>query len=369
MTHLETAVKYKLQFAWERCHNITKVARDLKLNPKTVRRWVSRFETTGKMDIKPGRGRKPRLDESAASLAGDLLLSGKFANATEVAAELHKLGKSKGGSPVNRTTLTRHAKAFAKARGEPIQPDTSKPVKMLSAQNIQARLDFCEVNKTRAWGAVMFTDRKKFHFTYPGSAVHRVGWVKKGERRQATKVSNPMAVNLYAGITKYGVTKPHIVAGTSKTATNFKTKKGQPARNITAAEYKQVVSQTLLPEGKRLFQAAGHSSFWLQQDNDPCHAKAAQEAIAEWNQLNPGFQVYLLPNWPANSPDLNPIENLWAWIDRNANASGCNFFAQYKTCVLDTLKTVPQEMVARLVRSMKDRVYDCIAVGGEKTSY
>ena len=41
--------------------------------------------------------------------------------------------------------------------------------------------------------------------------------------------------------------------------------------------------------------------------------------------------------------------------DREANASGCICFCQYKTCVLNTLKTVPQEMVARLVRSMNGR--------------
>ena len=134
-------------------------------------------------------------------------------------------------------------------------------------------------------------------------------------------MNKPLAVNLYGGITKFGViTKAHLVAGTSKMATEFKNKKGHGAKNITAAEYKQVVAETLFPEGKRIFLLlACHLTFILMQDNDPCHLKAAQEAIDEWNERNPGFKVTLLPNWPANSPDLNLIENVWSWLSRKAN--------------------------------------------------
>ena len=91
----------------------------------------------------------------------------------------------------------------------------------------------------------MITDRKKFFFRYPGSVVKRVEWLRKGERRIASRPNNSQAVNMYAGITKHGVTKPHLVTGTSKMATTFKNMKGIAARNITSQEYETVCLETL----------------------------------------------------------------------------------------------------------------------------
>jgi hypothetical protein len=55
------------------------------------------------------------------------------------------------------------------------------------------------------------------------------------------------------------------------------------------------------------------------QDNAPCHrAKIVQKVFKKFN-------VQVLP-WPANSPYLNPIENLWAWLNKKVYEKG-NFNA------------------------------------------
>ena len=46
------------------------------------------------------------------------------------------------------------------------------------------------------------------------------------------------------------MTKLHIVAGTTGHKTAHLNQKGSMARNITASEYKEVLEQTLLPEGR-----------------------------------------------------------------------------------------------------------------------
>lgn len=113
--------------------------------------------------------------------------------------------------------------------GEELLALRGKPSRELAAKAKQERLKFCMDNRTRSWGTVMFTDRKKFTFSYPGVMVQPVTWVVKGRltpRRTARSVNHAQVVNVYAGICKYGITRFHVVAGTSGHHTAYCTKKG-----------------------------------------------------------------------------------------------------------------------------------------------
>ena len=83
-------------------------------------------------------------------------------------------------------------------------------------------------------------------------------WVRKGKKSEAPTVNHPMTLNVYTGITKYGVTACHVVAGTSKQTSRFKNRKGVAAHNITSQEYKAVMKDTLLPQGAQLFKRTGN---------------------------------------------------------------------------------------------------------------
>ena len=67
--------------------------------------------------------------------------------------------------------------------------------------------------------------------------------------------------------------------------------------------YEKVLQDYLLPEFEAAKSLGG--DWKLMQDNAPCHkrimAYLAQKRV----------EMIL---WPPYSPDMNPIENLWAWM-------------------------------------------------------
>jgi hypothetical protein len=157
------------------------------------------------------------------------------------------------------------------------------------------------------------------------------------------------------------------VAGTSKQQSKYTNKKGQRSKNITAGEYQDVLKATLLPEGKRIFNAKGVAQWQLQQDNDPSH-REGPVIIQEWSSSH-SSSITVLGKWPPNSPDLNPIENVWAYVQGKVNSLGCKSFEEFKLAVLDQVKAVPLSMLNNLFNSMPKRMAKVIQLEGDKTKY
>jgi len=306
------------------------------------------------------------MDEDVSRQAADLLLSGNFNGAKHVAQELHKKGQT--SRVLHPTTITRHAKEVGDVDGTEIIAKFGKPVKELSVKNKLQRLKFCKSNRRTNWSNVMITDRKKFFFKYPGVSVKPCAWVRKGEQRKCPQVNNPSHVNMYAGITQYGVTKPHFVTGTTGMTTTFKNQKGVTARNITISEYEHVVATTLLPEGARLFGNQGISAWVLQQDNDPTHKKGSQRALDKYKAKFKNPPKILL-DWPPNSPDLSPIENAWGIVQAKLDARGCKSFEEFKVALIEEWNKMEKSTYTKLMGSLKGRIVKCIEKEGEKFGY
>lgn len=351
---------------YHKCKNYSLTARRLKTNPKTVKLWVHRSEAIGDVVSLKSPGRPQKLDDEACTSAEGMLLDTEHPGTLKsVTKELNE----KSGSDASRWTVSMSVKSFCKRKGQPVHADSRRPQKLLSADTMQKRLQFCKENKNRNWSHVMFTDRCKFHHTYVGGVVKKTIWRRVGDRRVAPRVNHASCFNVYAGITKFGVTTMHVVAGITSYQSAFTNKKGDPAKSITSAEYRHVMSSTFLPQGTRLFSNAGMSMWWLQQDNDPSHKKAVHEALSEWNQTHQGNTVQLLPQWPPNSPDLNPIENIWSYVQEEVEKAGCKDLKSFCETVQHTFANIPKIHMNKLFTSMRKRLQICLARDGDHTGY
>ena len=79
--------------------------------------------------------------------------------------------------------------------------------------------------------------------------------------------------------------------------------------------------------------------------------------------------VNVLP-WPAGSPDMNPIEHIWYYLGIKAQARGnVHNLRDLENALIQEWNNIPNVVIRRYVRSMRDRLVPCINSRGGHTRY
>lgn len=189
------------------------------------------------------------------------------------------------------------------------------------------------------WSKWIFSDEKKFNLDGPDG--YRYYWKIEGmDDKIFSRDSNSRrSVMVWGAISKNGCT-PLV----------------EVPKKCNATKYCELLKEGLIP-----YYDDGDV---FQQDGASCHRARETQRFLEENRIE------TVP-WPAKSPDLNPIENVWGWMvkDMYFGKPAYKNVQELKGAVFDSWKRIPDSLIDKLIDSMPRRMHKVIEMKGKSIDY
>lgn len=129
--------------------------------------------------------------------------------------------------------------------------------------------------------------------------------------------------------------------------------------SINGDRYAELL-ENVIPQTKRNLNMP---SPYLLQDKASVHM--TQRVFEARTNLN----IKSLENYPANSPDLNPIEELWSFWKSKVMAREPKTLQQLQTYALQEWTNLPLEKLRRFIKRLPNTLKEVVSMNGEYTHY
>lgn len=320
------------------------VARELNLSQSSVSRVYRRYRETGSFN------RRPRTSNQRATSARDdrFIINKCLRNRHATGVSIQKELLQVRDVAVSEWTVRRRLKEASLVPKRPARGP------QLTAAHRQARLAFAQHHANwsiEQWSSVLFTDESRMCI-YGSDRRERV-YRRPGERYAQCCIRETVAYGggscmMWAGISYEEKTELVFIPG------------GGRGGGLTAERYiREILQEHVMPQ-REIY----GESFVLMQDNARPHvARTVRRYLSE--------AAIVLMDWPARSPDLNPIEHMWEEVKRRVRTRNVAplTIEGLKSALEEEWQGIPQETVKKLIRSMKNRCEAVIRVRGGNTSY
>ena len=164
-------------------------------------------------------------------------------------------------------------------------------------------------------------------------------WALKDQGKFSAPISD-VKVNIWAAVSIKGATSLYIYH-----------------QNLNGTLYSQILQERrqqmdkLMPRG-----------YYYFHDKSKIHIS---KAVNDWAKDN----QFLLNLIPVKSSDLNPVENLWAWLKRSVAKDSPRNEAALIRSLNKNWKKVDKDFILPFMTSIRDRCNQCIERKGDYTDY
>jgi transposase len=333
--------------------SVSQIVKTTHRSPTFVRKWLHRSdEGDTSMEDRPRAGRPTKITRGVYSF-----LRSKMYGVVRASPRLMGNKLKRTGIDVSQRTVSR----FVKSLGwKPFRMTKSF---LVTKQNRKSRLAFVTKFKNHTendWGKWLFSDEKNFVlFRAPNSQSDRVYCLSRGEVRPKMIPKYSQSVMVWGGISVGGRTKLiFLKKGQRLSSDTYVSDILEPAVADINARRSTKTGST-----KKLFR---DTKKWVfQQDGAPPHR--AKNTVRWLEENVPSF----LPptDWPGNSPDLNPIEHIWAALAVAVDNRSPRNLEELKRTVKEEWSKLDQNFIKKCVLSMPQRIAAVKAAKGFQTKY
>lgn len=320
-------------------HKLQEIADTLNIPRGTVSDVVVRFKRRGSVENKPHTGRHRLLDERDTRGLVRLVRSDRKTPLKDVTTRFNENRETQ----VSKRTVQRslyqegYNRRVVKKKVRIREVNRKKRVKW-AREKLHWRIE-------GQWDRVIFSDESQ---VVVGNNNRIYIWRKKDEAESRDCVCPPaqrrLSVMIWGCISHYGVGTITTVNGT-----------------INRHKYIEILEDNLWPVIARHFP---EQDCLFQDDNAPIHRANDVKHYKEENHIN-------CLEWPAQSPDLNVIENVWLKlkIRLQQRVEVLNTADELSAAIKDIWENLSVDYIQGLYHSIPKRLRKVLKVKGEMTKY
>lgn len=314
-------------------HDINELHKITHIPKSTLYTYIRKLENFGSIKPKPRSGRPKLLSPKKRSHLGKLASTKKCATSKEIAFTLNQTYPN-----LNIAPRTIRENLFN--LGYRVCIPTSIPMLTIAAK--ERRVEWSKSHLNENWKKVIFSDETTFQLFRNTTLVrYKIG----EEKPRRAVVKHPLKVHAWGAFCARGIVGFHCFT-----------------ENMNGELYRDILTKNLFTSATRVL----GKRWTFQQDNDPKHrAKLTTILLQE--------KCPRVLDWPSYSPDLNPIENLWAIMKKRVEKRVNQLIIQKKPVGLNDFLSIirsewenlDSDLLSNLCAGMKKRLEDVIEKKGQ----